>query len=80
MIRRAWETFATFIREITTARDNQTSDLIRVTGLAMAVQFIWLAGSNWEKFSPTEYGTGAGLILAALGAAMRVARPTEPEA
>jgi hypothetical protein len=80
MIRRAWETFATFIREITTARDNSTSDLIRVTGLAMAVQFIWLAGANWDKFSPTEYGTGAGLILAALGAAMRVARPTEPEA
>lgn len=80
MIRRAWDTFAKFIREITTARDNHTSDLIRVTGLAMAVQFVWLAGANWDKFSPTEYGTGAGLILAALGAAMRVARPTEPEA
>jgi hypothetical protein len=80
MIRRVWDIFATFIREITTARDNHTSDLIRVTGLAMAVQFIWLAGANWDKFSPTEYGTGAGLILAALGAAMRVARPTEPDA
>lgn len=62
MIRRAWDTFATFMREITTARDNHTSDLIRVTGLAMAVQFIWLAGANWDKFSPTEYGDRKSVV------------------
>lgn len=78
-ITRAWQRFARFVREITTARDNQTSDLVRVTGLAVAVQFIWLSAANWAAFEPVAYGTGAGLILAALGTAMRVARPTEPE-
>lgn len=76
---RTWLRFARFVREITTARDNETTDLIRVTGLAMAVQYIWLAAANWRGFEPVAYGTGAGLMLAALGAAMRVARPTEPE-
>ena len=74
-----WRRFTRFIREITTARDNRTTDLVRVTGLAIAIQFIWLAAVNGQKFEPTSYGTGAGLILAALGAAMRVARPTEPD-
>lgn len=74
----AWARVARFLREITTARDNQTSDLVRVTGLACAVQFVWLGAANWERFDPVAYGTGAGLILAALGTAMRVARPTEP--
>ncbi len=77
---RAWAYFVRALRQATTARDNQTTDLIRVTGLAVAVQFIWLSAANWDDFEPTAYGTGAGLILAALGAAMRVARPTEPEA
>jgi hypothetical protein len=76
--RRTWDRFARFVREITTARDNQTTDLVRVTGLAIAVQFVWLAAANWQSFEPVAYGTGAGLILAALGTAMRVARPTEP--
>lgn len=79
--RRLWDRFARFVREITTARDNETSDLIRVTGLAMSGQYIWLAGaSSWQghPFDPVAYGTGAGLMIAALGAAMRVARPTEP--
>ena len=74
----AWARVGRFIREITTARDNQTSDLVRVTGLGGAVQFVWLAAANWERFDPVGYGTGFGLILAALGTAMRVARPTEP--
>jgi hypothetical protein len=80
MIKRAWTYFLRALREATTARDNHTTDLIRVTGLAVAVQFVWLSAANWNDFEPTAYGTGAGLILAALGAAMRVARPTEPQA
>lgn len=74
----AWARMGRALREITTARDNQTTDLVRVTGLASAVQFVWLGAANWERFEPVAYGTGAGLILAALGTAMRVARPTEP--
>jgi hypothetical protein len=79
--RRTWERFARFLREITTARDNETADIIRVAGLAMAVQFIWLAGASvagGHPFDPMAYAGGAGALLAALGVAMRVARPTEP--
>jgi hypothetical protein len=77
---RVWAYFVRALREATTARDNHTTDLIRVTGLAVAIQFIWLAAANWDDFDPTAYATGAGIILSALGVAMRVARPTEPEA
>jgi urea transporter len=76
---RVWDRFATFVREITTARDNHTADLIRVTGLATAIQYVWLAGANWQSFDPEKYGIGTGLMLTALGVAMRVARPTEPD-
>ncbi len=75
-----WQKLLKFFREITTGRDNQSADIVRVTGLAMAVQYVWLGAANWQAFEPVAYGTGAGLMLAALGAAMRVARPTEPEA
>lgn len=71
-----------FLRYITTARDNQTPDIIRVLGVLMGLQFIalaaWHVGINDRDFDPTSYGTGAGLLLAALGTAMRFARPTEP--
>ncbi len=73
----AWARIGRALREITTARDNQTTDLIRVTGLAGAVQFVWKAGAS-PSFDPRGYAEGLGLLLVALGAAMRVARPTEP--
>ncbi len=74
----AWGRIGKALREITTARDNQTTDLIRVTGLAGAVQFVWLAAVSWERFEPQAYANGLGVLLGALGVAMRVARPTEP--
>lgn len=64
------------IRYLTTARDNQTPSLIRILALAMGTQFVGLAG--WtvvvlkSPFDPSAYGTGAGLLLAALGAALRI--------
>ncbi len=67
-----------FFREITTARDNQSADIVRVIGLAAGVQFVWLAGANWVRFDPEAYAKGAGIMLVALGSAMRFARPTEP--
>ena len=77
-MKRWWARFWQFWNDITTARDNQTADIVRVMGLAAGVQFIWKAG--WASFEPVSYATGAGLIIAAVAGAMRVARPTEPEA
>lgn len=66
-----------FIRKITTGKDNETPDVIRVGGILIGFQFIVLAGVNWDKFDPTGYGTGAGLVLAAIGAALRLKQPSE---
>lgn len=46
LIRRAWDRSSRFVREITTGTDNHTSDLVRLTGLSVAIQFIWLSAAN----------------------------------
>lgn len=70
-----------FVRYITTARDNRTPDILRVLGVLLGLQFI--INSGWaltveQPWDPAAYGGGAAALLAALGAAMRFARPTEP--
>lgn len=69
---------ADLLRAITTLRDNRTPDIVRITGLIGALTFIFLA--IWSvcvlgtPFGPAEYGTGYGLMMAALAVAMRFAR------
>ena len=70
-----------FIRKITTGKDNETPDLIRIGGILLGFQFIVLAG--WDAFGlrnafdPMAYGGGAAALLAAIGAALRMKEPTE---
>lgn len=70
-----------FIRAITTGRDNETPDLIRIGGILLGFQFILLAG--WDAFGlrnafdPMAYGGGAAALLAAIGAALRLKQPSE---
>jgi hypothetical protein len=70
-----------FIRKITTGKDNQTPDLIRIGGILLGFQFLLLAG--WDAFAlrnafdPMAYGGGAAALLAAIGAALRLKDPTE---
>ena len=59
-----------FIRKITTGRDNDTPDLIRIGGIILGFQFVVLAGINWDDFEPMAYGGGAAALLAAIGAAL----------
>ena len=72
-----------FIRRLTSGKDNQTPDVIRIGGILIGTQFVLNAG--WDlialgnAFDPVGYGTGAGLILAAIGTALRLKQPTEPE-
>lgn len=71
----------TFIRKITTGKDNQTPDVIRIGGILIGFQFILLAG--WDAFGlrnafdPMAYGGGAAALLAAIGAALRFKQSTE---
>lgn len=73
-----------WIRKLTTSRDNQTPDVIRIGALLIGAQFLVLAG--WDiavsgnPFDPANYGTGAAAILAATGAALWAKRKDEPDA
>ena len=71
-----------WLRKLTTARDNQTPDCIRIGGILMGTQF--LVNSAWATFvlkqdwDAANYGQGAGLILGAIGLALGVKHFTEP--
>lgn len=78
MIVRGFKAFGRFFRQITTGRDNQSADVVRVLGIVFAIQFVWLAAVKWAAFDPVAFATAVGLMLAALATAMRVARPLEP--
>lgn len=65
-----------------TGKDNKSLDPIRIIGLLGALVFFFLSvwsvvhGAVWDGMA---YGSGLGLILAALGGGARLAHPTEPE-
>lgn len=71
------------IRHLTTGKDNSTPDVIRIGGILIGAQFIVLAAYDsialGHPFSPMDYGGGAAAILAAIGAALRIKKSTEPE-
>lgn len=73
-----------WVRLLTTSRDNQTPDVIRIGTILIGTQFVVLAG--WDafvlrnSFDPSNYGTGAAAILAAAGAALWAKRKDEPGA
>lgn len=81
MIRRILSAMLTFVRKITTLRDNESPDLIRIGGILIGFQFVLLAG--WDAFGlrnafdPMAYGGGAAALLAAIGAALRFKQSTE---
>ena len=73
-----------WLRYLTTGKDNQSPDILRVMGALMGVQFIvnsgWSLAVSGQAWDPNAYGVGAAALLAALGIAMGVARKTEPSA
>lgn len=74
---------AHWFRRLTTSRDNQTPDVIRIGGVLIGVQFLLHSGFDLvvlnNAFDPTNYGTGAAAILASIGAALGFKRRDEPE-
>lgn len=75
-------TMISWVRKLTTTRDNETPDVIRIGSILVGVQFVALATFDAlalrNGFDPTNYGTGAAAILAATGAALWAKRSDEP--
>jgi hypothetical protein len=76
-------TIGGWVRKLTTSRDNQTPDVIRITAILISAQFLGLAAYDAltleNGFDPANYGAGAAAILAATGAALWAKRNDEPE-
>jgi hypothetical protein len=72
-----------WVRKLTTSRDNQTPDVIRIGAILIGAQFLTLASYDAfflkNGFDPSTYGTGAAAILASTGAALWAKRRDEPE-
>lgn len=72
-----------WLRLLTTSRDNQTPDVIRIGAIAVGLQFVVNAGFDIfalnNQFDPSNYGTGAAAILAATGVALGFKRKDEPD-
>ena len=71
------------IRGLTTGKDNETPDVIRIGGILLGTQFILLAGFDAfalkHAFDPMAYGGGAAALLASIGAALRMKQSSEPD-
>jgi hypothetical protein len=78
MIGHAFRTAGGWLRALTTARDNETPSLLRVLALAAGVTFIlwaWAAIVRGQEFSPRDLGEGFGLLVVAIGSALRISLP-----
>lgn len=77
-------TMLRWLRALTTSRDNQTPDVIRIGAILIGAQFLVLAAFDAyvlrNGFDPSNYGAGAAALLGATGAALWAKRKDEPEA
>jgi hypothetical protein len=71
------------IKDSLTEGDGQTFDPIRVLGTLIVLVFIVLSVLGWifnRPFLMVEYGPGAGLVIAAYGAAVKFTDKPKPPA
>ena len=72
-----------WVRTLTTGRDNQTPDVIRIGSILLGTQFLALAAYSAvvlkQPFDAMAYGGGAAAILGATGAALGMKRKDEPD-
>ena len=70
------------LRDVLTGVDNSTFAVAKVCGVALTLTFIGLAIAAFitgKPFGMTEFGTGAGLVVAAMGAAIKLTETSEPK-
>jgi hypothetical protein len=71
-----------FLKDSLTGLDGESFNGSKVAGFAVVAAFIGLAIADFainRKFDPTAFGTGAGLAIAAMGAAVKLTESTEPK-
>ncbi|QEM67588.1 amino acid ABC transporter substrate-binding protein [Geobacter sp. FeAm09] len=71
------------IKDCLTGIDGQTFDAARVYLAAGVIMFLLLAGYavyKGQPWTPVEFGTGFGTLLAGAGAAIKLKEKTEPTA
>jgi hypothetical protein len=66
------------LKDLITEGDNITYDIARVSGASMVLTYLGLAIYSvvWkaQHFDPQSFGIGAGAVVGALGAALRLTR------
>jgi len=71
------------LHDILTALDGESFVICKVLGLALVVVFICLeiyqVVVGKPVFDAVAYGTGSGLVISAMGLAIKVTETTEPK-
>jgi len=72
-----------FFKDISTGIDNQTHDVGRVAGILGLLTFlgleIFVVVYKGMPFDMTAFGTAFGLMIVAIGAALKLKAETEPK-
>ena len=83
-MRNLLRTLLRWLRHLTSSRDNQTPDVIRIGAIMFGM---WALGlSAWDvlvlnhQFDMLNFGGGAAALLGATGAALGLKRRDEPDA
>lgn len=70
------------LRDALTDADGVSYALVKLLGMLLVLVFIGLSVASFVTAKPFDmlaYGTASGLVVAALGAAIRLAEPKPPE-
>lgn len=70
------------LKDILTGIDGTSYSVAKVTGIAITVTFIALSVASFvtgKTFDAIAFGTGAGLVVAAMGAAIKLTESSEPK-
>ena len=70
------------LRDSLTALDGTSYAVAKVCGVALTVTFIALSVASFitgRAFDMVGFGTGAGLVVAAMGAAIKLTESSEPK-
>lgn len=72
-----------WIRRLVAGKDNETPDVIRVSGMLVVLHYIsivtYAVVFGGQVFDAIVYATGVGAIFASIGGAVRLKQTDEPE-
>ena len=72
----------TWLHDILTGIDGTSYSVAKVVGVALTITYIGLSVASFVMGKPFDmvlFGTGAGLVVTAMGAAIKLAETSEPK-